>query len=54
MLQVVPHGSVVSDNSDCSAAGVAIMKKGVSAVDAVISTLFCLSVVSPHLVGVGG
>ncbi|XP_046658453.1 glutathione hydrolase 7-like isoform X1 [Homalodisca vitripennis] len=52
--QVVPHGSVVSDNSECSAAGVAVMKKGGSAVDAVISTLFCLSVVSPHLVGIGG
>uniref|UniRef100_A0A1B6MAA8 Gamma-glutamyltransferase n=1 Tax=Graphocephala atropunctata TaxID=36148 RepID=A0A1B6MAA8_9HEMI len=52
--QVVPHGSVVSDSSECSAAGVAVMRKGGSVVDAVISTLFCLSVVSPHLVGIGG
>lgn len=53
-VQVTPHGTVVSDNQECSEAGIAVMKRGGSAVDSVIATLFCLSVVLPHLVGIGG
>lgn len=54
MFQVVPHGTVVSDNQQCSEAGMTVMMQGGNTVDAVIATLFCLSVLLPHLVGIGG
>uniref|UniRef100_A0A8D9AMY4 Gamma-glutamyltranspeptidase 2 n=1 Tax=Cacopsylla melanoneura TaxID=428564 RepID=A0A8D9AMY4_9HEMI len=52
--QVVPHGSVASDSERCSMIGADLMKSGGNAVDAAVATTFCISVVSPHLTGIGG
>ncbi|KAI5746115.1 hypothetical protein M8J77_000026 [Diaphorina citri] len=52
--QVIPHGSVASDNERCSMIGADIMKTGGNAVDAAVATTFCISVISPHLTGIGG
>lgn len=49
--QVVPHGSVATDNLECSEIGTAILKKGGNAVDAAIASTFCLSVFAPHVTG---
>lgn len=50
----MPHGSVVTDNYNCSLVGVLIMKKGGNAVDAAVASSFCMGVVHPHLIGLGG
>ncbi|XP_050309798.1 glutathione hydrolase 7-like [Anthonomus grandis grandis] len=47
--QVVPHGSVATDNIECSHIGTQILKKGGNARDAAIASAFCLSVVAQHL-----
>ncbi|XP_044757715.1 scoloptoxin SSD14-like [Coccinella septempunctata] len=49
--QVVPHGSVATDNLECSEIGTAVLKKGGNAVDAAIASTFCLSVFAPHITG---
>ncbi|XKL64241.1 hypothetical protein PGB90_004327 [Kerria lacca] len=51
--QVVVHGSVVSDNGQCSEIGAAIMKQGGNAVDAIIAVAFCMGIVNPHITGLG-
>ncbi|XP_044262092.1 glutathione hydrolase 7-like [Tribolium madens] len=52
--QVVPHGSVATDNLECSKIGTQILKKGGNSVDAAIASVFCLAVVSPHLTSLDG
>ncbi|GLV44185.1 uncharacterized protein CBL_12519 [Carabus blaptoides fortunei] len=50
--QIVPHGSVATDSTDCSLIGVDILKQGGNAVDAAIGSALCLAVVNPHNTGV--
>ncbi|KAG5877461.1 hypothetical protein JTB14_024994 [Gonioctena quinquepunctata] len=47
-------GAVVSNGVGCAEAGVEIMKKGGTAVDVAIATLFCEGIVNPSTMGVGG
>ncbi len=51
---MAPHGMVVSPHALASQAGLDILKAGGSAVDAAIATSAVLSVVYPHMTGVGG
>ena len=51
---IAPHGMVVSPHSLASQAGLEILKAGGSAVDAAIATSAVLSVVYPHMTGIGG
>lgn len=51
MLQVIPHGSVATDNLKCSEIGTYILKKGGNAADAAIASAFCMAVVAPHVTG---
>ena len=49
-----PHGMVTSPHVLASQAGADILKRGVSAVDAAVATSATLSVVYPHMTGIGG
>jgi gamma-glutamyltranspeptidase len=51
---IAPHGMVVSPHALASEAGVEVLKAGGHAVDAAIATSAALSVVYPHMTGVGG
>ncbi|XP_050545413.1 glutathione hydrolase 7-like isoform X2 [Daktulosphaira vitifoliae] len=51
---LTPHGSVASDDAECSQHGVEILKLGGNSVDAAITTALCSSVAFPHLSGLGG
>jgi gamma-glutamyltranspeptidase len=53
-VTMAPHGMVTSPHYLASQAGVDILKKGGSAVDAAIATNSVLNVVYPHMCGVGG
>ncbi|XP_050421122.1 uncharacterized protein LOC126833689 isoform X2 [Adelges cooleyi] len=52
--QLVPHGSVASDDVECSQYGIEILKIGGNAVDAAITSALCNSIALPHLSGLGG
>ncbi|CAH0552955.1 unnamed protein product [Brassicogethes aeneus] len=49
--QVIPHGSVATDNFNCSKIGTYILKEKGNAVDAAIASAVCLAVTNPHLTG---
>ncbi len=51
---MAPHGMVTSPHALASEAGVAALRAGGSAVDAAIATSAALSVLYPHMTGVGG
>ncbi|MBT6275457.1 MAG: gamma-glutamyltransferase family protein [Chromatiales bacterium] len=51
---IAPHAMVVSPHALASEAGVEILKAGGHAVDAAIATSAALSVLYPHMTGVGG
>ncbi|MSQ21189.1 MAG: gamma-glutamyltransferase [Betaproteobacteria bacterium] len=51
---MAPRGMVVSPHSLASQVGLEILKAGGSAVDAAVATSAVLSVVYPHMTGVGG
>ena len=53
-LTMAPHGLVASPHYLASQAGVDILKKGGTAVDAAIATNSVLNVVYPHMCGIGG
>lgn len=53
-LKLVPHGSVASDDAQCSQYGIDMLQMGGNAVDAAITTALCNSVALPHLSGLGG
>lgn len=53
-LTMAPHGLVASPHYLASQAGVDILKKGGTAVDAAIATNAVLGVVYPHMCGIGG
>jgi len=53
-VTMAPHGLVVSPHYLASQAGVDILKKGGTAVDAAIATNAVLNVVYPHMCGIGG
>lgn len=52
--QLVPHGSVATDNAECSTIGTDILKSGGNAVDAAVASTLCMGVVNPHVTGLGG
>ncbi|XP_049820917.1 glutathione hydrolase 7 isoform X2 [Aethina tumida] len=49
--QVIPHGSVATDNFNCSKIGTSILKENGNAVDAAIASAICLAVTNPHVTG---
>lgn len=51
---LAPHGIVTSPHALASQAGLDVLRAGGSAVDAAIATSATLSVVYPHMTGVGG
>ncbi len=51
---LAPNGIVTSPHSLASAAGVDVLRAGGSAIDAAIATSAALSVLYPHMTGVGG
>lgn len=53
-VTMAPKGMVVSPHALASEAGVEILKAGGSAVDAAIATSAALSVLYPHMTGLGG
>jgi gamma-glutamyltranspeptidase/glutathione hydrolase len=53
-VTMAPHGLVASPHYLASQAGVDILKKGGTAVDAAIATNAVLNVVYPHMCGIGG
>ncbi|MCX5906299.1 MAG: gamma-glutamyltransferase, partial [Deltaproteobacteria bacterium] len=53
-VTMAPHGLVASPHYLASQAGVEILKKGGTAVDAAIATNATLNVVYPHMCGIGG
>ena len=53
-LIMAPHGMVASPHYLASQAGVDILKKGGTAMDAAIATNSVLNVVYPHMCGIGG
>jgi gamma-glutamyltranspeptidase len=53
-VTLAPRGMVTSPHSLASAAGVDVLRAGGSAIDAAIATSAVLSVVYPHMTGLGG
>lgn len=53
-VTMAPHGLVASPHDLASQAGVDILKRGGTAVDAAIATNAVLNVVYPHMCGIGG
>ncbi|MGH7320523.1 MAG: gamma-glutamyltransferase, partial [Candidatus Rokuibacteriota bacterium] len=53
-LTLAPRGLVTSPHALASAAGVATLRAGGSAVDAAITTSAVLNVVYPHMTSIGG
>ena len=51
---MAPQGMVVSPHALASSAGVAVLRAGGHAVDAAIATSAALSVLYPHMTGIGG
>ncbi|EEB10101.1 gamma glutamyl transpeptidase, putative [Pediculus humanus corporis] len=52
--RLTPHGSVASDDFECSKIGLDLLKVGGNSIDAAIATVFCLGVVNFHITGLGG
>ena len=51
---LAPNGMVTSPHALASAAGVDVLRAGGSAVDAALATSAALSVLYPHMTGIGG
>src|SRR5476649_1433417 len=51
---LAPNGMVTSPHSLASQAGVDVLRAGGSAVDAALATSAALSVLYPHMTGIGG
>eukprot|EP00731_Ephydatia_muelleri_P000924 Em0001g924a len=52
--QPYQHAAVAADAATCSQVGVDVLKKGGSAVDAAVASMFCVGVINLHSTGVGG
>ena len=52
--QPYQHAAVAADAAACSQVGVDVLKKGGSAVDAAVASMFCVGVVNLHSTGIGG
>ncbi|KAL5477193.1 hypothetical protein EMCRGX_G023948 [Ephydatia muelleri] len=52
--QPYQHAAVAADAAACSQVGVDVLKKGGSAVDAAVASMFCVGVVNLHFTGIGG
>ena len=52
--QPYQHAAVAADAATCSQVGVDVLKKGGSAVDAAVASMFCVGVFNLHSTGVGG
>ena len=51
---LAPNGLVTSPHSLASAAGVDVLRSGGTAIDAAIAASAALSVIYPHMTGIGG
>jgi gamma-glutamyltranspeptidase len=51
---VAPHAAVAAPHELASAAGLGMLQRGGSAVDAMVAVNAALAVVYPHMTGVGG
>ncbi|NBQ88170.1 MAG: hypothetical protein EBU07_11935, partial [Betaproteobacteria bacterium] len=51
---MAPHGMVTSPHALASQAGLDVLRKGGSAVDAAIAVTSTLAVIYPHMTGLGG
>ncbi|XP_051156544.1 glutathione hydrolase 6-like isoform X2 [Leptopilina boulardi] len=50
----IVHGAVASDYTNCSQIGTKILRKGGNSIDAAIAATICMTVVAPHITGLGG
>lgn len=47
-------GAVASENTQCSAVGISLLRKGGNAADALVGTVFCVGVIGMMHSGIGG
>ncbi|MFZ9334631.1 MAG: gamma-glutamyltransferase, partial [Burkholderiaceae bacterium] len=53
-VTMAPHGMVTSPHALASQAGLDVLRRGGSAVDAALAVTSTLAVIYPHMTGLGG